>query len=65
MFQSSSGQLELNMEKNANIVLNIVHLNLKEIGLFKKKKITWITPEARTNVLGVRVTNNSLNHTVH
>lgn len=38
MFQSSSGQLELNMEKNANIVLNIVHLNLKEIGLFKKKK---------------------------
>lgn len=65
MFQSSSGQLELNMEKNANIVLNIVHLNLKEIGLLKKKKITWITPEARTNVLGVRVTNNSLNHTVH
>lgn len=65
MFQSSSGQLELNMEKNANIVLNIVHLNLKEIGLFKKKKKTWITPEARTNVLGVRVTNNSLNHTVH
>lgn len=39
--QRSSCQLELNISKNSNIVLNIVHLNLQENQQALKPASSW------------------------